>query len=528
VDGLYYWRVRAMNAVSQPGTWSASRTFTIDNIAPLAPVLSLPANAATVVASPTFSWVAAATATKYQFQYATDTGFSAGLYPSGELTTLNHTPTLAMVPGTYYWRVQAGDAAGNWSAYSAPRTVTILAAPVLTAPENALATKNRTPLFTWDAVVSGSTYQLQIAKTAAFTAPLTQFYSGPLTSYPATSLVDGLYYWRVRAMNAVSQPGTWSASRTFTVDNIAPLAPVLSLPANAATVVASPTFSWVAAATATKYQFQYATDTGFSAGLYTSGELTTLNHTPTPAMVPGTYYWRAQAGDAAGNWSAYSAPRTINIILVAPTLNSPANGSISQNPAPALSWTVSADADHYWVQMDNNSTFSSPEFEDDSISLNTITPSPLVNGVYYWRVQAINSLGGTSAWSTVWRVTINQPIPPAPALLLPADASTSAILSLPADAPMETTGTPTFEWNPVTYGENYQIQVATDNLFSVSSTVFDNTAANTSRVSTFFAKAPLSNVVELQGIMHNLIFSAASVVPPPRTHLAKPRSLRFL
>jgi hypothetical protein len=246
-------------------------------------------------------------------------------------------------------------------------------------------------------------------------------------------------------------------------------------------VVGTPAFSWLAASGASKYQFQYDDDTfvnnvvvpaDFSSPVFTSAELTVLTITP-PAMAanPISYSWRVRAKDAAGNWSAWSTPRTININAPAPsvpTLVSPSNGSISQNPSVNLSWNSATNAVKYDVELDNNSTFTSREFFTlQPISATNISTSQLPDGVYYWRVRSINITNGTSAWSTVWRVTVAQPIPLAPVLMSPSDGAE------------DVTGTPEFSWQVSVGGTTYQIQV--DDNADFSSPEFDDTAGTNTR-----------------------------------------------
>ena len=126
-----------------------------------------------------------------------------------------------------------------------------------TLPANALVTLDTTPDFGWNAVPYGAHIEIQIDNLATFVVPIEQEADGLGLTYTATPLTDGLKYWRVRAVNVHGEPGAWSLPRAVTIDTAAPLPPVLSLPANAAIVRGTPTFSWLAAATANAYQFAY-------------------------------------------------------------------------------------------------------------------------------------------------------------------------------------------------------------------------------------------------------------------------------
>ncbi|MBI5955254.1 MAG: S8 family serine peptidase [Chloroflexi bacterium] len=488
-EGLHYWQVRARNTLGTIGPWSAVRSFTVDITAPDSPALSLPADLSTVVGTPTFKWLASATAVKYRFQYDDSSGFGSPNYTSGELTTASHLPP-TMTPGTYYWRVQARDLAGNWSPYSAYFTITINpptpVAPVLTAPA-AIPTNDNTPTFTWNAVGAAPytyTYEFQLASASTFAVDKlvqTPFASSDRTYTANPLLLDGIYYWRVRAINSISTPGPWSVARSFTVDTQIPSVPVLNLPADAASVNGTPTFSWLKSTTgATKYQFQYDDDAGFGTP-YTSAVLTVLAIKP-PTMSIGTYNWRVKAWDAAGNETDWSAVRTVTVTPLAPTgipvLDAPINGTIVYDTTPTVKWKAVAGAAKYRVQMDGNSTFSSPEFNGTTAgaTLELAPTTPLANGVYYWRVRKIDIYGGEGAWSVVRRLSINEVIP----------LAVTQLSGLSALAAFDTS-TPTLSWDSVEHGVMYQVQV--DNNTGFSTLFFDDTADTTSRV----VSTPLAN-----------------------------------
>jgi hypothetical protein len=457
-DGVYYWRVRALNAALVAGPWAASRSFTIDTTPPASPALSAPADLASIIGTPAFSWAAAATATKYEFQYATDVAFSTGIYTSAELTTTSHTPSPAMVLGTFYWHVRAKDPAGNWSPYSAYRTVIVLplvpAAPVLTAPVASLVTSDTTPDFTWNSVVSGNTYQIQISTVSTFASTVQDVTGGVgILNYTASALPDGVYFWRVRSWNVTPAPGAWSASRSFTIDATPPAAPALTAPADLASVVGTPAFTWASSATATQYQFQYATNVGFSTGVYTPAAQTTTTLTP-PALLAGTYYWHVKAKDAVGNWSGYSVYRTVTILPpAAPVLSAPADAAIVIG-TPAFSWASSVTATKYQFEYDNNIDFSSPTYTSVDLTTTSHTPPAMATpGTYYWHVRAKDAVGNLSNWSAARVITINPPTPIAPVLTAPA---ASVVTNDP---------TPDFTWNAVAGTVTYEIQISTVSTF---------------------------------------------------------------
>ena len=418
-DGVYYWRMRSRNASSEWSAWSAYRNFTLDTTPTESPELAGPEDGATVTGTPTYTWNTVAGATYYQFRYDDEENFTNVLYTSAELkATLTPTQSFkppCQAPGTYYWQVQSRDANGNWSGWGEPFSVIVAAAqptaPLLGTPA-ANATLGVTPTFTWNAVNYGSIYQVQIDDSNLFGDPLIDFNGDPgeltYTVPEGDSLAQGTYYWRVRAYNVDSQAGLWSAVRAFKVDAAPPLAPVLNTPLNDADVFTTPTYTWKAAATAVKYEFQYASDAAFTEDRYESGVLngaTALSHKP-PVQSEGMYYWRVRACDAYGNWSAWSAARTVNVLLAAPVLAAPAKGSSTYNAVPTFSWNALANATSYQIQIDNSSTFGSPEFSGGTSNTSISNYGFTATGTYYWRVRGVDADGATGAWSAAWTLVV--------------------------------------------------------------------------------------------------------------------------
>ena len=119
------------------------------------------------------------------------------------------------------------------------------------------------------------------------------------------------------------------------------------------------------------------------------------------------------------------------------------------------------------------SNFSSTLFGSSGLTADTLTISGLGgNTQFYWRANAANPAGGTSAWSGTWSfATLSSP----PILSQPANGATGVSIS------------PTLSWNTVGNVSTFRLQVATDSLYS--SIVKDTTLAAAS-----YAMSNLSNI----------------------------------
>jgi hypothetical protein len=403
-DGIWYWRVQALNIYDEPGVWSTYRAFTLDTTPPVSPTPTIPADDTIVRTTPTFSWLASATAVNYQFEYDDNLDFSSPVYTSAWLSATSHKPP-SMNIGAFYWHVRARDTLGNVGTWSTPLIINVYpiipAAPALLSPANSVVTNDNTPLFTWGSATAGNTYRIQIDNQNTFASPeqTSTGADGALT-FTASALNDGVWYWRVQALNVYDEPGAWSTARSFTIDTIAPAASALSSPADNTISRSNPTFSWLAAATAVNYQFQYDDTADFSSPVYTSAWITTLTHKPA-GMTPGTFYWRVRSRDVAGNESlTWSVSRTIRFypLPAAPTLTAPVN-AVTTTTTPTFTWNNVQNGATYQIQIDDLATFASPNQDVNALSTPIYTPPSLIPGTWYWRVRAINLNNEPGPWS---------------------------------------------------------------------------------------------------------------------------------
>ena len=116
---------------------------------------------------------------------------------------------------------------------------------------------------------------------------------------------------------------------------------------------------------------------------------------------------------------------------VTPTLALPSNNSITGNLTPILSWNNVANSVSYGVQVSTVPTFSNMIVNQIGLTASNYTiPANNLNfgSQYYWRVNAIDTVGNTSNWSATNSFTTpTAPVPNAPTALTATAVSSSQI-----------------------------------------------------------------------------------------------------
>jgi transcriptional regulator CtsR len=146
-----------------------------------------------------------------------------------------------------------------------------------------------------------------------------------------------------------------------------------------------------------------------------------------------TYYYRVRAYNAVGNsdYSNEASATTLPPPPAAPILKSPASGSTVPTLTPRLEWNASSGAVSYGVQVSTSSSFASLLVNETGITNLYYDIAPAIlnwNTTYYWRVNARNSFGSTSSWSSYrYFKTAVGPPPNAPSNLIATPISSSQI-----------------------------------------------------------------------------------------------------
>ncbi|MBN2789184.1 MAG: choice-of-anchor D domain-containing protein [Candidatus Delongbacteria bacterium] len=264
-----------------------------------------------------------------------------------------------------------------------------------------------------------------------------------------------------------------------------PSAPTLESPADGSSSEdQTPTLDWSDVPDANEYYIQIDNNSDFSSPEVEA--LTSLSDYTTSTLAYGTYYWHVRSKNAVG-YSTYSSSWTFTITEpsapATPVLVSPANGSSLDHQNPTFDWDDVTGATEYGILIDNNSSFTSPEI-DVTTAVSEYTVFTLPYGTYYWKVRA-RSTAGTSAFSSLWSLSIFEVIPEVPTLISPADSSSFE------------DQTPTFDWNDVTGANGYNIQIDNNSDFSSpeidTSTALSQYTASTMAYGTYYWKVRARN-----------------------------------
>ena len=371
---------------------------------------------------PILDWWDAAWADLYRVQLATNNIFNTPLVDQNNLSVSSYHLVSPLTPNTtYYWRVRAINSIGQSGAWSSIWSFrTAILAPTLRAPANTVLLNNKRPTFTWNSVVGGTSYTLEVSSLSDFASDVINTSQTPTNYTPTNDLTaNAKYYWRVKA-NGPNGPSLHSQVWTFTTGN-PPSVPSLVTPiANVLVLTTTPLLDWSTSSlpsgtTFAYYQVELATNSAFSSPIVNSSSQTsrTTSQLTSPGLATNTkFYWRVRAANTVSgvtNFSAWSPAGIFRTALSPPVLSLPVNGGSVTNLRPTLDWTDISGVTGYTIQVSKNNVFSSLVVNvSPAGTVSKYTPAGnLPTGILlYWRVQS-RGANGPSAWSVVSIFTVN-------------------------------------------------------------------------------------------------------------------------
>jgi hypothetical protein len=185
-----------------------------------APTLVSPSDGATSVPTTvTLNWSAVGSATHYRVQLSTAATFATLVVHDSTLTTTSRQVGPLQEATTYYWRVSARNAREE-TEFSQARSFTtagiITSAPMPATPPNGSVDLSSPISFSWAPVETATSYHFQLSNDPSFGVLLVSDSMLTVTTRQVQSLRgNSLYYWRVRAKNALSV-GPFSQTWHFT------------------------------------------------------------------------------------------------------------------------------------------------------------------------------------------------------------------------------------------------------------------------------------------------------------------------
>lgn len=478
LDGstTYYWRVLAASA--PPQNWSETWSFTTGTGTPAQIIPISPADGATEVPiSTSFSWEADAVAETYRLQVSTNSDFSDPQINTPGITETNFTPPDVLDSGTlYYWHVRGINSVGS-GPYSDTRSFTTAAsapgAVTLTSPADNATNVSATPTFVWQAEAESDSYDIQIATTEDFAAPVVSASGLTETEFTSSALAYGTpHFWRARGSNSAGK-GPWSAKFAFTTTAGGPQQVVLVSPANGATDVGlAPLLSWGAVTNAASYALQVSKQSNFSSTVINRDAVTTTQFQTSELDGEMRHYWRVRASNAgpanwSQTWSFVTSPGIPNQV----TLLSPVDKAQNVTVNTVLKWNQAQKADSYHLQLTRIEDDFSEIFYDASGITGTEhqVPELIYGDVYWWRVRAENE-SGAGPWSETWGYLTERGGPHQPLIIAPEPGETG----VPLD--------PLLVWSSVPEelskgaAVTYHVQVATSFSFAGGSIVAEESA----------------------------------------------------
>ncbi len=330
-DGPHTLEVRAVDgAATDPSP--ASQSWTQDTTPPTTPTVSSPSANATTSPTPTFTGTGEPGSTivvRVDGQpVCTTTADSSGAFSCAGPGALSAGPHAVTATST--------DPTGNTSmpAVLVPFTVVTgsLDTAIIAGPSGTVSSASAT--FSFVATVVGATFECKLDGAATFTACPT-----PVTFM---GLSEGSHTLEVRAVDGASVDST-PASRTWVVDSRAPVAPVISAPADQSTVTTPrPTFSGTAEPGSTVLvsvdDALVCTTVADLSGAWSCTGLSPLNE--------GMHRVSAVSKDAAGNLSpgAMTNRFTVTTPAVTVAITVPVNDTLTNDNTPDISGTATPGA----------------------------------------------------------------------------------------------------------------------------------------------------------------------------------------
>jgi len=408
----YYWQVRAVSAVGTTYANGSATSYWKFTTGVLPGTLNKSGPADGAVDQPvslTLSWSASTGAASYWYCYDTSNDNACTTWVSNGTAT---SKVLSGLEGNtiYYWQVRATNTIGSTFAnasstdYWSFKTGTLPGTLNKISPTSGVTGQPFSLTLNWEASTDAVSYEYCYDKTNdnACTGWLS---NGTSTSKVLSGLsANTIYYWQVRAVNAV---GTTYANGSATSfwnfkTGVLPGAFMKTSPPTASiNQPGNPTLKWATSLGVAYYEYCYDTTNDNTCTTWVNNGTSTI--VVLTNLAPSTaYYWQVRAVSAVGNTYANGSITsfwnfTTEVLPGVMNKIRPSNSSTSLPTSLILSWTSSSGATSYWYCYDTTNDNACTNWVNNGAATSVGLRNLALSTTFYWQVRANNSVGSTYA-----------------------------------------------------------------------------------------------------------------------------------
>jgi hypothetical protein len=292
---------------------SACKRWTETDLTEETVVLLAPANNhSDSLLSTTFFWEELKGTDEYKLQVVSPS-FDSMIYLDLDSVMTVNSFVMNLLPGSYQWRVKAMNSISeteySMSSFVITETESLNGQIIdLVSPSSQWVGQDSSLFFDWSTLGAADEYIFKIVDSGNGTVVYTESTTEDSLTYVMET--DGNYRWTVQAINAIG--ATAASERYFTLDRVQPNAPFLLIPSELDTISQLDIdFTWTQASdngSALTDSLYIGTDSLFSTVYSYKGISESYSADSLPS---GTYLWKVQSFDAAGNVGIESQIRTI-------------------------------------------------------------------------------------------------------------------------------------------------------------------------------------------------------------------------
>ena len=231
---------------------------------------------------------------------------------------------------------------------------------------------------------------------------------------------DGTFSWQVRSVDIGGNKSPWSDKCYVTYDSEAP-EQVLGMTifqdgnnigCDASVTKRLITVNWDDSTDPNLKHYRYQADDGVGPIDFTT-TVGVSERTGSIRDKDGTYMYRVQAIDKAGNVGAWSDWCKVTLDREAPDafLVSPADGVVLNGSSVTQSWgSVATDVAHYIYESFNDAAATSLRYTT-TYNATSKTATNIADAEYWWRVTPVDEAGNVGSPTDVWKITIDNTAP---------------------------------------------------------------------------------------------------------------------